>query len=54
MENSEDEKFRGYATALQKSALDLRQAVRNENYDAGRTAAGTLSKSCSNCHADFR
>jgi cytochrome c556 len=54
MENADDEKFRGYAKALQKSALELRQAVSNDNYDAARTAAGSLSKACANCHADFR
>jgi hypothetical protein len=54
MENAEDEKFRGYAKALQISALQLNQAVADQNYDAARTAAGTLTKACANCHADFR
>ncbi len=54
MENADDEKFRGYAKALQKSALELQRAVNDDNYDAARTAAGTLSKACTNCHADFR
>ncbi len=54
MENADDEKFRGYAKALQKSALELQRGVNDDNYDAARTAAGTLSKACANCHADFR
>jgi cytochrome c556 len=54
MENADDEKFRGYAKALQKSALELRHAISNDNYPAANTAAGTLSKACANCHADFR
>jgi hypothetical protein len=54
MENAEDEKFRAYAKSLQTSALELRTAVSNQNYDAARTVAGTLSKACANCHADFR
>ncbi|HEY2883237.1 MAG TPA: cytochrome c [Pirellulales bacterium] len=54
MENAEDEKFRGYAQALQKSAAEVRQAVSAGNYDAARTAAGTMSKACANCHGDFR
>ncbi|HEY2760104.1 MAG TPA: cytochrome c, partial [Pirellulales bacterium] len=54
MENADDEKFHSYAKALQKSAFDLRQAVSNANYDSARSAAGTLSKACANCHSDFR
>jgi cytochrome c556 len=54
MENADDEKFRDYAKSLQKSAIELRQAVNNDNYDSARTAAGTLSKACANCHSDFR
>jgi cytochrome c556 len=54
MENADDEKFRGYAKALQKSALDLHDAVNDGNYTAANSAAGTLSKACANCHNDFR
>jgi hypothetical protein len=54
MENSEDDKFRGYAKALEKSALDLRQAVNNANYDSARAAAGAMKKACDSCHGDFR
>jgi hypothetical protein len=54
MENADDDKFRGYAKALQKSALELRDATSAGNYEAARTAAGTLSKACANCHGDFR
>jgi cytochrome c556 len=54
MDNADDEKFRGYARALQKSALDLRQAVNDSNYDAARAAAGVMKKTCDSCHGDFR
>jgi len=54
MDNADDEKFRGFAKALQQSALDVRQAVKNDNYDSARTAAGTMAKTCTNCHAEFR
>jgi hypothetical protein len=54
MENAEDDKFRGYAKALQKSALDLRQAVNNSNYESARAAAGAMKKACDSCHGDFR
>ena len=54
MENADDEKFRGFARTLQQSALDLRQAVRNENYDAAKTAAGVMAKTCTACHAEYR
>jgi len=53
-EYADDEKYRGYAKALQQSALELRTAIQNENYQAAHTAAGTLSKACANCHGDFR
>src|SRR5205814_8374074 len=42
MDNADDDKFRGYAKTLQKSALDLREAVSNSNYDSARTAAGVM------------
>jgi cytochrome c556 len=54
MENADDEKFRGFARTLQQSAIDLRQAVRNENYDASKTAAGVMAKTCTACHAEYR
>ncbi|HTQ40863.1 MAG TPA: cytochrome c [Pirellulales bacterium] len=54
MENADDEKFRGYAKALQQSALKLRDAANNADYASANTAAGTLSKACANCHNDFR
>ncbi len=54
MDNAEDDKFRRYAKALQQSALDLRQAVNNSNYDAARAAAGVMKKTCDSCHGDFR
>jgi hypothetical protein len=54
MDNADDEKFRGFAKALQQSAVDLRAAVKNDNYESARAAAGTMAKTCTNCHAEFR
>jgi len=54
MDNADDEKFRGFAKVLQQSAVDLRQAVKNDSYDSARAAAGTMAKTCTNCHAEFR
>jgi hypothetical protein len=54
MDNADDEKFRGFAKALEQSAVDLRQAVKNDNYESARAAAGTMAKTCTNCHAEFR
>ncbi|HZZ30320.1 MAG TPA: cytochrome c [Pirellulales bacterium] len=54
MENADDEKFRGYAKALQQAALELRDAVNANNYAVANTTAGNLSKACANCHNDFR
>jgi hypothetical protein len=53
-DNSDDEKYHGYAKSLQQAALDLRTAIQSDNYQTAHTAAGTLSKACANCHGDFR
>ena len=51
---ADDETYIEYAKALQKSAIDLREAAKQKNADAARAAAGVMSKACSNCHGDFR
>jgi hypothetical protein len=51
---ADDDIYLEYAQALQKAVLDLRDAAKNKNADAARTAAGAMSKSCSDCHGDFR
>lgn len=54
MDNADDEKFRGYAKTLQQTALDIREAVKADNYGTAQTAAGAMAKTCVNCHSDFR
>jgi hypothetical protein len=51
---ADDDIYIEYAQALQKSALDLRDAAKQKNADAARAAAGAMSKACSDCHGDFR
>jgi hypothetical protein len=52
--DAESDSYREYAQALQKAALDIREAAKQKNADAARIAAGNMSKACSNCHDDFR
>ena len=54
MDNADDDKFRSFAKTLQQSAIELREAVKSDNYDSARAAAGTMAKTCTNCHAEFR
>ncbi len=54
MENTDDEKFVGFAKTLKQTAVELRDAVQHDNYDSATKAAGTMAKTCANCHADFR
>jgi hypothetical protein len=51
---ADDDIYIEYAQALQKSALDIREAARQKNADAARAAAGVMSKACNDCHGDFR
>ncbi|MEX2141864.1 MAG: cytochrome c [Pirellulales bacterium] len=52
--DAEDESYLKYARALQKAALEIREAAHEKNADAARAAAGNLSKACNACHVDFR
>ena len=52
--DAEDESYLEYAKALQKAALEIRDAAKEKNADTARTAAGKLSQACNNCHVDFR
>ena len=53
-DNADDEKYHKLTKSLQRSAIELRDAVKKDDYAAANAAAGTLSKACANCHAAFR
>jgi cytochrome c' len=52
--DADSDSYIEYAKALQQSALSIREAAKQKNADAARTAAGNLKKACDNCHGDFR
>ncbi len=53
-EYHDDDTYRGYASAMRDAALRLRAACVEKNYEAARSAAGDLKKSCDACHGDYR
>ena len=54
MEDANDEEYVEYCVQLKRAARDVIQAVKQNNYSAARSAAGEISKSCSNCHETYR
>jgi len=53
-EYADDETYQNEARQLRKAAQELAVAAREKNYEAGRSAAGRASQSCSRCHEDYR
>lgn len=53
-EYHDDEDYVGYCEAMQKAALDVVQAVKNNNPEAGRLASGEILKACDSCHEGYR
>lgn len=53
-EYHDDDTYRGYAAAMRDAAVKARDAALKSDYDAARTAVGTLKKSCDSCHGDYR
>lgn len=53
-EYHDDDSYLGYAASMRDSAVGLREACLKKDYDAARTAAAGISKSCNDCHGDYR
>lgn len=53
-EYHDDEDYVGYCEAMQKAALDVVQAVKNNDPEAGRIASGEILKACDSCHEGYR
>jgi cytochrome c556 len=51
---ADDKDYQGHLAKLKKGARDLADAVRLNNADAARAAAGLISQSCTQCHSQFR
>lgn len=53
-EFGDDETYREYSAALREGARALGEAARQGNFEQARSALGTVSQSCDQCHNDFR
>jgi hypothetical protein len=53
-EYHDDDTYRGHAAAMRDAAIQARDAAAKNDYEAARTAVGTLKKSCDTCHGDYR
>ena len=53
-EDHDDDTYRGYAAAMRRAAIEARDAAREKDYEAARSAAGELRKSCNACHGEYR
>jgi len=53
-EYHDDETYAGYSSAMRDAAVRLRDACAKKDYEAARSAAGELKKSCDACHGDYR
>jgi hypothetical protein len=53
-EYHDDDSYLGHAAGMRDAALGLRQACLKKDYDAARTAAAGISKTCNDCHGDYR
>jgi hypothetical protein len=53
-EYGQDEKFVKYADDLVNACLEIIDGTKTDNYDKVRSGAGAMSKSCANCHGEYR
>ncbi|PQO47069.1 cytochrome c [Blastopirellula marina] len=53
-EYTDDEDYVGYCEAMQQAALNVVQAVKNNDPEAGRIASGEVLKACDSCHEGYR
>jgi len=53
-EHHDDDTYRGYASALRDAAVGVREASRRKDHKAASTAVAAISKSCNDCHGDYR
>jgi hypothetical protein len=53
-EYHDDDSYLGYAASMRDAAVRVRDACLKKDYDSARTAVGGISKSCNDCHGDYR
>ena len=53
-EYHDDDSYLGYAASMRDAAARIREAALKKDYETARTAVGEISKSCNDCHGDYR
>ncbi|HET6884039.1 MAG TPA: cytochrome c [Pirellulales bacterium] len=53
-EFADDEGYLEFAKTLEKSAIEIAEAVKGDSLERAQTAAGQLNKACSACHEGYR
>lgn len=54
MSDADDETYAGFANNMKAAAGEIADAVKLNNYDQARAAAGKIDKACSQCHEGYR
>jgi hypothetical protein len=53
-EYHDDDSYLGYAASMRGAAVRVREACLKKDYESARAAVGEISKSCNDCHGDYR
>lgn len=54
MGDADDKTYAGFAHSMRDAATEIAGAVKGNNYDTARAAAGKIDKACSQCHEGYR
>ncbi|MEC9002285.1 MAG: cytochrome c, partial [Planctomycetota bacterium] len=54
LEDAYHEDYAAYPNRFKKAAQDISDAVKLNNHEAARKAAGEISKACTECHEGYR
>jgi len=54
MPESEEETYAKFSLEMKSAALELKAAVKLNDFDAASTAANAVSQSCADCHSEWR
>ena len=54
MPEADDEEYASFAKRMKTAAMEIASAVKLDNYDQARKAAGDVKKACTECHEFYR
>jgi hypothetical protein len=54
MDDTGDSDYEGHCDKMKAAALEIVEAIKNDNHEAAGKAAGRISQSCSECHESYR